>query len=35
MLVDRAARIRYYDADGEVAFESPDGPTARRRTGTR
>ena len=24
MLVDRAARIRYYDADGEVAFESPE-----------
>lgn len=24
MLVDRAARIRYYDEDGDVAFESPE-----------
>lgn len=24
MLVDRAARIRYYDAEGDVAFESPE-----------
>ena len=31
MLVDRAARIRYYDEDGEVTFESSerrDGETA-------
>jgi hypothetical protein len=24
MLVDRAARIRYYDEDGDVAYESPE-----------
>jgi hypothetical protein len=24
MLVDRAARIRYYDEDGDLAFESPE-----------
>jgi hypothetical protein len=24
MLVDRAARIRYYDEDGTVAYESPE-----------
>jgi hypothetical protein len=24
MLVDRAARIRYYDGDDELAFESPE-----------
>jgi predicted metal-dependent enzyme (double-stranded beta helix superfamily) len=24
MMVDQAARIRYYDEDGEVAFESPE-----------
>jgi predicted metal-dependent enzyme (double-stranded beta helix superfamily) len=26
MLVDRAARIQYYDETGEVAYESPERP---------